>query len=850
MIQKLLDFITDVCLRHSRAILVGAGLLAALSLAAAATIRFDPDLLNLVPQNNREINDFRRVLEEMGTIDYHIVVMTLPDGTDPADYEALVADMAASYEASPLIRDVTWQVPDPLDLIDEILPRAFLFLTPQELGEVEKRLSDEGIRESVARNRQLLQTPQGTAMKDVVRYDPFNLLPVFLDRLRSAGGGFRIDATSGYYLSEDRTTLLILTRPTRPAQDVPFSQQVIATAHEIEQQALSRFEKESPGTPVPQIDYTGGYAIAFADAELIRQDVISNVLFSVFGVLALFVYGFRRLASVGYAALPLLLALSLTFGLAGLLYGELSSLSAGFAALLAGLGIDFIMVFYGRYVDERNRGAAMPDALRETIRRILPGLTIAATTTAGTFFGFLATDFAGMTQLGLLTGIGILLFFVSVILVLPSLIVQGERRERKRPPQLYHHAFGSTGLMRRAMQRPGLTIAIWLAISIAAAIAAFGLHFSDDLQNLRARGNSGMVVQERLTQKFGQSFDFMMYIVEAPSIEQVLERTSGTLPSLEALRRDRVIASYQSISTFVPPLPRQREVIERLREGADDAFSYERIETTFRRALIENGFVPDAWDDYLVLFRQALAPGEPIRLDSPEAASLTALTGRFLHRTDQGWMSVVYLYPSEGVWPRSVPPQLIDLERQHPGTTLTGVNRVSEILREIVRQDAINATLLGLGLVVVLMYIGFRRVSSVILAFVPFVAGAIGMLGAMSLLRLEFNFMNVFVGVMIIGVATDYSIYMIRRFDENPAAFPHAGLETGKAVVMAALTSIVGYGSFALSHYPGLRSIGYASLFGVGLSGLAAVTLLPAILILISRRREAAGTAETSHSAV
>jgi predicted RND superfamily exporter protein len=53
---------------------------------------------------------------------------------------------------------------------------------------------------------------------------------------------------------------------------------------------------------------------------------------------------------------------------------------------------------------------------------------------------------------------------------------------------------------------------------------------------------------------------------------------------------------------------------------------------------------------------------------------------------------------------------------------------------------------------------------------------------------------------------------------------------------MAALTAIVGYGSFALSHYPGLRSIGYASTFGIALSGLAAITLLPAILILDEQR--------------
>jgi predicted RND superfamily exporter protein len=108
----------------------------------------------------------------------------------------------------------------------------------------------------------------------------------------------------------------------------------------------------------------------------------------------------------------------------------------------------------------------------------------------------------------------------------------------------------------------------------------------------------------------------------------------------------------------------------------------------------------------------------------------------------------------------------------------------------------------------------------------------------MALLRLEFNFMNVFVGLMIIGVATDYALYMLHRYLENPAGFASAAPETAKAVAMAALTTIIGYGSFALSHYPGLRSIGYASLFGILFSGLAAITLLPAILVLHRRSEE------------
>jgi hypothetical protein len=148
-----------------------------------------------------------------------------------------------------------------------------------------------------------------------------------------------------------------------------------------------------------------------------------------------------------------------------------------------------------------------------------------------------------------------------------------------------------------------------------------------------------------------------------------------------------------------------------------------------------------------------------------------------------------------------------------------------------VRADAMRSTIIGFVVVFVLMFFSFRTIRMTALAFVPFLAGGIGMLGLMALFKLDFNFMNIFVGLMIIGVATDYAIYMLQRYNEDRENFAATAHETGKAILMAALTAIVGYGSFALSHYPGLRSIGYASFFGIGLSGLAAVTLLPAILV-------------------
>jgi hypothetical protein len=552
------------------------------------------------------------------------------------------------------------------------------------------------------------------------------------------------------------------------------------------------------------------------------------------GVLALFLYAFRRGASLFYAGAPMLLGLVMTFGAAGLVYGVLSSASAGFAALLAGLGIDFITVFYGRYVDERNRGATMPHGLIVAIRTSMPGIFIAAVTTAATFYAFLATDFRGMTDLGFLTGTGILFFLLAVAFLLPALLVLSERHDAKRAPKLYLHSFGSETLINASIRRPKATVIAWVVFVAVASLLATRVRFSDNIQDLRAKGNIGVINQAKLTSKFGQSFDAMMYVVQGPSIDDVLSRTYAAAGDLQKLVADHTIASCQSLSTFVPPRDQQLAVIDALRRGRGDRFNVRRVERTFRAALAENGFKPEAYDRYLKLFERALTPSEPISLQTLDNDELLKLASRFVKQTPDGqWMSVTYVYPVGGKWPRDVPPKLQAIADRHPRDILTGVNLISATLRHIVKADARRATIIGVVAVAILMFLSFRKLSLTALSFVPFIAGAAGMLGLMALFDFEFNFMNIFVGLMIIGCGTDYAIYIMQRYLEDPRVFHDSAPETGKAVVMAALTTIVGYGSFALSHYPGLRSIGYASTFGIGLSGLAAITLLPAILVLM-----------------
>ncbi len=834
MREKIINVIAAVCIKHPKLILLLAVLAAVLSISAVTQIQFDPDILNLVPQHNQAVQDFKRVIVEMGTIDYHIVVVDIPEGRTADEYADYIDATGLAWSRSTLSEDVTYKVPDPVELIDTILPRAMLFLGPEQVDRVATALTDENIRASVARNRALLGTPQAIAFKEVVQYDPFNLLPIFLERFDGATGDTALDLSTGHYLSRNHRLALVLVKPRSSAQDLPFSREIVAQSHEVEKAVAAEFAKAHPELPVPRISYTGGYMIAFDDSELIKSDMIANIVVSVVGVLLIFLWGFRRAASIGYAAIPLGLALLVTYGVAALAFDKLASAAAGFAALLAGLGIDFIMMVYGRYVDERNSGVEMEPALRTSMRTTFPAVFVAAVTTAATFYAFLATDFQGMSQLGFLTGTGVLIFLVAVMFVLPALLVLNEGPTRKRrAPRHFHHDFGARRIVTFSVTYPRLTVSFWGVLVAVLALFASRVEFSDRIQDLRSKENRGIQVQDRLTKEIGQSFDFMMYTVEDPTVDGVLDKTWLASKKFDRLVRLGEIDSYQAITTFLPPASQQNATIARLAAGQDGAFDMTRIERTFRSALVENGFRPGAYDEYLPLFGESLAQRNTISIDQIENRDVRKLLGRYLKKTSTGYMSVIYLYARGGVWGRSLPPELAEMGNEGNGAILTGVNVVSEALRNITRRDAFRATSLSFVVVLVLLLVAFKGSPRLtLLAFVPFAAGIVVMLGAMAILGLKFNFMNVFIGLMLIGVATDYAIYMLQRYMESPETYAVDAADTAKAVVMAAATTFWGYGTYALSHYPGLRSIGYASAFGVSISALAAITLLPAILTI------------------
>ncbi len=819
--------------------------LVAVALLLTASLEFETDVLALLPKNDPTVETFRDALEAFGSVDYLLVVVRIPEGVLLEPYEAFVGELGDRLVDLEHFVEVEYRIGDLEELLTTLLPTAPLFLDRERLDQLEERLTTERLELRAKELKRLISTPQSLATKDLIKLDPLGLSNLFLDRLTAARSGLSVDWSSGYLLSRDHRMLLMLAKPTRPPQDVDFSGEMVRSV-EVEVAQLQEGWPEFSGSddPPPEVDLGGRYVIGLGDADLIRRDVIANVLTSALGVLVLFLFAFRRLGALAYAFFPLACGLILTFGFSALAFGGLSSATSGTAALLIGLGIDFVIVSYGRFVEERQRGGSLEEGLARMSGSSGRAVVIGAITTAATFYSFGVTDFTGLYQMGFLTGTGILFCMLAVLLVLPAMLAWNEDHHvrRSRMPRLFLHGFGSGRVIRFSLRHPRAMLVVGSLITLAAAFAAVGVRFEDSVSSMRPRGNPAVELREEVANRFGFGFDQMMLVIEEESFEAVLETVDRAAAGAQRLVDDGVLTGVDHIGSLLPPLARQRDSITWLDELRQSGMDGERVRSVFRSALVDAGLRYEPFERGLGLFVEALNRTSPIGVDDIDSSSQAAgLLERYIQRTPAGWKSAVYLYPPPRVWRRAPPAAAVSLaEELGDHVQLTGANVVSELLRTQVLEDAMIATALGFVLVAILLWLDYRRVWAVALSLAPLTMGIIWMLACMALLDIPMNFMNIFVTTMIIGIGVDYGVHMIHRYREcsgSSAEILHDGLaETGKAIMLAALSTIVGFGSLSRSSYPGLSSMGMVAILGAISTCIVGITVLPAYLALRKRR--------------
>ena len=809
---------------HPRSVVVAAVLAWIAAGLLASRVEVETDILSLVPRNNPVVEEFKKTVSRFGSVDTLLVVVHL-DRERSIETTLDFADrLASSLRDWDLIDWIEYRVDSTAEAAVPLLDRAMLFLDPEELEEVLAELDNEGLEETAVRLRAQLMAPQSVVTKNLLSLDPAGMLPRILSKIRFGGVGVRVDPETGCLIDGGRRFLLMMAKPAGPAQDLKFDRMLMTGLAE-RVVAVREAWREEGGDDPPQVEFTGGYVVALDDARLITSDVVVGLVSSLAGVMLLFLLAFRRRAALVFAFFPLVTGIALTFAFGAIALGRINSLTSAFGGLIIGLGIDFVIVLYARYVEERRSGASNEEAVDALGRYTGVGVLLGAVTTAATFYAFLVTDFAGLWELGLLTGTGILLLVVTVFLLLPALLTLIQPRGRGGRP-LHLHSFGSDLLCRWSLRRPGLTIVITALITLTLGFGIGRLKWDDDFRNMRSGDNRAIQLRQEVMDAFDLRFSPMVLRCDGADETEALAGCRAILPELEELVDGVNLAGIDTIAGIIPPLAGQVELIARLEEAAP---ALEGMRGRFETVLRSNGLNPTAFSEGIDHLVTALDRRQPLSLADLDGTPLARVVDRYIAEGDGEVSAAIYLYPPVGEWRRGASPALQDLMKRHPGVVLAGPNIISAELRKIVWDDALTAAVLGMIVVFILLWLDLGGPLRALLALLPLVVGMVWMLGAMGLLGLRLNFFNIFVLTMIIGIGVDYGVHLLHRWYES-GGDREALAETAKAIAVAALTTMVGFGSLVLSHYPGLRSVGAAAILGAFSTAVLGIALLPALL--------------------
>ncbi|MFH9722232.1 MMPL family transporter [Streptomyces sp. NPDC017254] len=178
--------------------------------------------------------------------------------------------------------------------------------------------------------------------------------------------------------------------------------------------------------------------------------------------------------------------------------------------------------------------------------------------------------------------------------------------------------------------------------------------------------------------------------------------------------------------------------------------------------------------------------------------------------------------------------------------SLGGGLAVRHEMQTVIQEDLLRAELIALPLTLVLLVMVF---GSAVAALLPLGVGIVAILGTNAALRgiTEFTDVSVFAQNLTtalgLGLAIDYALFVVRRYREELATGAdtytavRATLRTaGRTVLFSALTVAVSLAAMLVFPQYFLRSFAYAGIAVVLLAAAAALTLLPAALVLLGDR--------------
>jgi hypothetical protein len=702
------------------------------------------------------------------------------------------------------------------------IPTGRAWLDEAGLAELRQRLEPDAMAERFARHRLRLATPQPAEVTRQMLKDPLalrELIPreLFASDKPSAeeslidpeGFGEEVDPLTGERNAEGNAWLLRLSVPFA-AGEISESIQLQAELESIR----SDFESDYPDLSVY---LAGPQLLAAESARRVKADVQTSLIFACTGIMAVFLIVWRRVIPVFVLFTATAAAVFTAFGLYGLTGWGLSPLAALCGGMLAGLGVDYgIHVLNDVDKVRVSSGESDESPFRVSASLARPIVTACLTTTIG-FLALSATEPTALKQLALLGSLGLICAGLASLTLLPFLA--GLLRVR-----VLQQSQGESFLLRWVCAHCPLLRSMGLILGISLFMVALfmgGSATPGQLHDLHPQPNPAIQAQEQIDERFGVRAGSVLVLIDAENTQQLQAR-------LELLSQLYLPFEITSAARLLPPVGRDAAHAKQLADLAESNVGQRILHAAEEAGFRTEAFEPSA--QFVERFVQTPSNGLEQLAKSDQGKLF------FPTQFDPEFPQTIAVLTPQRTWDtyekrrQDLAALNRALSRDHEGFRETGIDVISEALRQQITGDLLLAFAWSAVPILLLLYLSLRSVPRTLLTVLPPVLGLLAAVIVMRMNSGHWNAINLAAVPLLLGIGVDASLLLGDAASRGDLSLIRRRL---RGIHLTFLTTFIGFGSLSWTSIPAVRELGWMVIAGLG------AVLLGTWLFFLARPRSA-----------
>jgi predicted RND superfamily exporter protein len=624
------------------------------------------------------------------------------------------------------------------------------------------------------------------------------------------------------------------------------------------------------------IRQTSQFLISY-DIDQNSEDTFKFLAGGIFGLIILVLaFSFRKLGYVILPVVTLVIATIWTIGTMHLVGLTLTAMMVAVIPLLIGLGVDYSVHVLRRYQEELRKGGTIASAMRSSIINVGGAIGLAMVTTVIAFLSNLTSAVTPIRDFGISCAIGVFYaFFLTMTFHCAVRYVTDQRAFEKylktgkgKNPVLvgswhtekdkkmgFYDRF-SNAISKAVIGHPGPIAILTVILTIGAVFAAMNVESEFTMEEFLPDDWESVETSYLLREEFViGSYATGYILIEGDDIATVrtLNGISETMNNLGNDEHVVKIGEEGSESPMAFSILDLNGLMVGLNSSLMDAFQL--TEDGLPNSICTDDDI-QAYFDYMY-FNNSKPVGNQtlstyvkqlIHRDSDDPNQV----GRYTATVIRVFTSTFTSTDTREMY-EELKEDIKDVDFGDGVTaTVTGMMVLTIDIIDSLQTNMINSTILSVILAAIILILLYRSFALGLMPPIPVILCSLWIVGTMFLMSISLNILTVMVTALTIGLGIDYSIHVMERFREEREKH-HRGINesvhitimsTGTALTISAVTTILGFGVLVFSPMPIAQQFGMITAITIIFSFLAAVLVMPVMLITWARRKEKKEMAE------